>query len=330
MIKTGQIMIQEGLVSPGDLALALDIQKKNKSNGFKHGSHLLGMILCQLNLITPLENFYVLKKHHKLISVMDRLCEGKTATRSRLEKIKAEAERKAIPFISFLLEKQIIPKARLQQVLFDLFGTPLRSVSDILFDQTCRKDLIAVIDRELAKKSSIIPLHLSGNILTIGLTDPDNLLFVRNLDLKFPQYRFFPVFISFSDFKGFYPILYPKVKPTLSAPILIQHPSTAKSAGPEAISNPKLDKHLIARLFIQYETLRLGHEPRNNHETYNYRLALFADFIRDSYYEITAQSGCKTIHFYVRQQGGRAMVIAKPADKSRNGSDGLIITSATA
>ena len=204
-------------------------------------------------------------------------------------------------------------------MLFDLFGTPLRPLSDILFDHTCRNDLTAVIDRDLAKKLSIIPLHLSGNILTLGLTDPDNLLFVRNLDFKFPQYRFFPVFISFSDFKRFYPILYPKAQPTPSPQIFMQHPSRAKSAGPEAISNPKLDKHVIARLFRQYETLRLGHAPRNNHETYNYRLGLFADFIRNSYHEITAQSGCKTIQFYIRQHGGRAMIIAKPADKSRNG-----------
>lgn len=318
-------MIQEGLVSPGDVVRALDIQKKNKSKGFKGRSHLLGMILCELNLITPLNNFYILKKHHKLMSVIDRLCEKEMVSRSRLEKIKAEAERKAIPFISFLLEKQIIPKARLQQVLFDLFGIPFRPISDILFDQTCRNDLTAVIDKDLARKLSIIPLHLSGNLLTLGLTDPNNLLFVRKLDLKFPQYRFLPVFMPFSGFKQFYSILYPKAPASFTPQSFMQHPTTEKIAGnsaeSETIGNPKLDKHAIARLFKQYETLRLGHEPRNNHETYNYRLDLFADFIRDSYYEITTQSGCKTIQFYVRQQEGRAMVIAKPADKSRKGKE---------
>lgn len=325
MIKTGQIMIQEGLVSPGDVSQALDIQKKNKDSGFKGRSHLLGMILCELNLTTPLNNFYVLKRHHKLMSVMDRLCEKKMVSRSRLENIKAEAERKAIPFISFLLEKQIIPKVRLQQVLFDLFGIPLRPVSDIIFDPTCRNDLTAVIDRDLAGKLGIIPLHLSGNLLTLGLTDPDNLLFVRKLDLKFPQYRFLPVFIPFSGFKWFYSILYPKAPSSFTPKRFMQHPPTEKNApsgaGYETISNSKLEKHAIARLFRQYETLRLGHEPRNNHETYNYRQNLFADFIRDSYYEITAQSGCKTIQFYVTQQEGRAMVIAKPADKGLKGKE---------
>jgi len=314
-------MIQEGLVSPGDVALALDVQEKNKSNGLKGSSLPLGMILCQLNLITPLDNFYVLKKHHKLMSVMDRLCEKEMASRSRLEKIKAEADSKAIPFISFLLEQQIMPKVRLQQVLFDLFGIPLRPVSDIIFDEACRRDLTSVIDSDLAGKLSIIPLHLSGNVLTLGLTDPENLIFVRNLDLKFPRYRFLPVFIPFSGFKWFFPILYPKAQETFTPPVFMPHPPAGKKsgtgAGPEAVSNPKRDKHVIARLFRQYETLRLGHEPRNNHETYTHRLGLFADFIRDSYDEITAQNSCKTIQFYVRQQKGRVMVIAKPADKSR-------------
>ncbi|MGD9824753.1 hypothetical protein [Desulfobacter sp.] len=325
MMKTGQIMIQEGLVSPGDVALALDVQEKNKGNGLQGSSLLLGMILCQLNLITPLDNFYVLKKHHKQMSVMDRLCEKEMAPRSRLEKIKAEADSKAIPFISFLLEKQIIPKGRLQQLLFDLFGIPLRSVSDIIFDQDCRSDLTSVIDRDLAVKLSIIPLHLAGNVLTLGLTDPDNLIFVRKLDVKFPQYRFLPVFIPFSGFKWFFPILYPQAQPTFSPPMVMQHPSAAEKAengaGPETVSNPNLDKHVIARLFRQYETLRQGHESLNNHETYNYRLGLFADFIRDSYDEITAQNDCKTIQFYVRQQEGRAMVIATPADKNRKGKE---------
>ncbi|MCG8549526.1 MAG: hypothetical protein MI799_03890 [Desulfobacterales bacterium] len=325
MTKTGQIMIQEGLISPKDLALALDIQKKNINNGSKGRFHLLGMILCELNLITPLNNYYVLKKHHKLMSVMDRFCEQRMAPRLRLEKIKAEADARAIPFISFLLEKQIIPKAGLRQVLFDLFGIPLRSVSDIFLDQTCRNALTAVINREVAKKFGIIPLHLSGNILTLGLTDPDNLLFVRKLDLKFPQYRFLPVFIQFYDFKWLYPTLYPKAQPSSPLKICMQSPPTAENpgnnAGPEAISNPVPDKETIFRLFRQYETLRLGHAPRNNHETYNYRRDLFSRFIRGSYDEIAAESGCKTIQFSAQKKGGRAMVIATPVGKNREGKE---------
>lgn len=321
MMKTGQIMIQDGLVSPDDVAQALDIQKKNRGNGFQGTSPLLGMILCELNMITPLDNFYVLKKYHKLMSVMDRLCEIKMVPRSRLEKIKAAADSKGIPFISFLLEKQIIPKARLQQVLSDLFGFPLRPVSNMIFDQTCRNDLTAVIDRNLAGKFRIIPLHLSGNILTLGLTDPDSLLLVRKLDLQFPQYRFVPVFIPFSNFKWFYPILYPGAQPDLSPKTSIQHLPAVKNAESETVCNPKLDKDAIARLFMQYETLRLGHEPRNNHETYSYRLDLFADFIRNSYYDITAQNGCETIQFSVQEQKGRAMVIAKPDHSNPNGEE---------
>lgn len=325
MTKTGQIMIQEGLASPEDVALALNTQKKNKGNGFKNDPQLLGMILCQLNLITPVDNYYALKKHHKLMSVMDRLREKETVSRSELEKIKAEANSLDIPFISFLLERRIVPKARLQQMLFDLFGIPLKSVSDIVADQSVRRDPTFVIDNALSRQLGIIPLHLSGNALTLGLTDPDNLIFVRKLDLKFPQYRFLPVFILFSDFERLYPILYPKAQAAFTPGIIPQPFPATKSAGnstgPETVSDPNLDNHIIARLFRQYETLRLVHEPRNNHEIYSYRQALFAQFIRDSFYEITTRNGCKTIQFYVQQQKGRAMVIAKPADNGRKGKE---------
>ena len=317
-------MIQEGLVSSRDVTRALDLQKKSWGKRFKARSQLLGMVLCKRNLITPLDNFYVLKKHNKLMSVTDRLSEKKLLPRSRLEKIRTESERKSIPFISFLLEKQIISQARLQQVLFDLFGIPLRPVSDILFNQSCRSELTKVIDRTLADKHCIIPLHLSGNILTLGLTDPDNLIFVRELNAKFPQYRFLPIFIHYSGFKWFYPILYPKTTP-MSPPMFTERqPPPQKngdSAGLEAATSPTLNKHVIARLFRQYETFRLGHDPRNNHEIYNYRLALFTQFIRDSYYEITGRNNSKTIQFYIQEQEGRAMVIAKSGDKNRKGKE---------
>jgi len=316
MIKTGQIMIQEGLVSSGDVALALDIQEKNKGNEFKGRSHLLGMILCELNLITPLDNFYVLKKHHKLMSIMDRLWEKEITSRPRLEKIKAEADSQSIPLISFILENRIIPKVRLQQMLFDLFGIPLRPVSGIVFDHTSRSDLTSVVGRDLAGKLNMIPLHLSGNILTLGLTDPDNLIFVRKLDLEFPRYRFLPVFIPFSEFKWFYPILYPGAQGPSTPPDFKGHPPSVKSAGVETISDPELEKDAIARLFRQYETLRLGHGPRNSHETYRYRLGLFTNFIRNRYDEITARNNCNAIQFHAGRQGGRTMVMARPADKS--------------
>lgn len=324
-MKTGQFMIEQGLITPEDLALALDIQAQNKDNDSKGKSHLLGMILCELDLITPLENYYILKKHNKLMSLMDRLIEKKMAPRSQLEKAEAEATGNGIPFISFLLEKQIIPRAQLQQILFELFGIPLRPVSDIIFDQTCRSDLTCVVDKDLAEKLKMIPLHLSGNILTIGITEPDNLIVVRKLDLKFPQYRFFPVFIPFSGFRWFYPFLYPKAQPASSPLISMQQLPTEKkgeiSAGPEAVSDPKQDKEAIARLFKKYETLRLGYASWGNYETYNYRLTLFTQFIRDSYYKITAQNRCKTIEFYIRQQGVQAMIIAKPAGNRLKGEE---------
>ena len=183
-----------------------------------------------------------------------------------------------------------------------------------------------MIDRDLAGKLGIIPLHLSGNLLTLGLTDPDNLLFVRKLDLKFPQYRFLPVFIPFSGFKWFYSILYPKAPSSFTPKTFHATPADGKKT-PQAAQDMK-------RSAIQSWTnmpspgysdnmkpCGWDTKPRNNHETYNYRQVLFADFIRDSYYEITAQSGCKTIQFYVRQQKGRAMIIAKPVDKGLKGKE---------
>ncbi len=328
-------MVEQGLVTPGNVDMALSIQKKNRDKSVDGRTLFLGMILCKLNLITPVENYYVLKKHDKLVSIITRLSEKRIVSDTRLKEIRAEAENQTIPFISYLLEKQVLSKAQLQEVLFELFGIPSRSVSDIAFDELNKKQLAAIIDREQALKYGLIPLQLSGNTLTIGITDPDGLIFIRNLDQRFPQYRFYPVFIPYPGYKWFYPILYPGDQAIAKKPAGFSPPEkkevkdkTKESASvepvPETIRDPRMEMHAVARLFKQYERLRLGHDSQNNHEAYSQRMTQFADFICDSYDEITRQYGCRSIQFFAHKKDGRTMVMAKPADGSQKRKDRFI------
>ena len=67
--KTGELLVKEGLIHPDDVQTALAIQEKRAASVSLNQTRLLGMILCDLNLITPIDNYAVLHKYNKLVSL---------------------------------------------------------------------------------------------------------------------------------------------------------------------------------------------------------------------------------------------------------------------
>ncbi|MCG8636338.1 MAG: hypothetical protein MI863_21075 [Desulfobacterales bacterium] len=317
MTKTGDIMVEEGLVSPGDVDQVLAIQEKNRTSLTRNRGQLFGMVLCDLNLVTPLDTYCVLDKHEKLISVSDFLVQKNIVTQSRIDRARARARAKDIPFISYLLEDQIVPKTLLQQVLFDLFHIPFRSVSDVVFNQTSRDKLSGIIDKEQAGEHKVIPLQLTGNTLLAGITDPDNLVFLRELDQQFPQYRFSPVFIPFSGFTWFYKLLYREnwgAKKANNMPVdlsLLMKFSVS-------VTDPDRDKKKILSLYDRYEQVRM--QSRNQEEKRSAapvrnpddRSGLFFTFIRQNYTRISREYNCSGVEFSLKKTDDRLMVTALP------------------
>jgi len=72
MVKTGDIMVDEGLVCPEDVDQALNLQNKNGSMA-PNRRRLFGKVLCDLNLVTPVDNYCILDKHKKLVSIQSFL-----------------------------------------------------------------------------------------------------------------------------------------------------------------------------------------------------------------------------------------------------------------
>ncbi len=323
MARTGDIMVEEGLVSAEDVNEALSIQEKNQNALGQDRERLLGMVLCDLNLITPLDNYCVLEKHQKLVDLKSFLARKNIVSISKLDEIEVAAAQKGIPFISYLLEQQVIPKPTLQHVLFDLFRIPFRSVSDIVFDEQSRKALAFVIDQGMAAKHKIIPLQISGNTLTVGITDPQNLFLLRALDQKFPQYRLNPIFIPFSGFTWFYKMLYKedldaKGPRKVSIPVSKKDRSFTGAVNSSVeIRDPELERDAVARLYDQYERFRQGRAGLNKHDENRKRNALFFEFICESHSDMVARFGCSAVAFSLKQKGSRLLIIAEPVAQSQ-------------
>ena len=65
-LKTGELLVKEGLIQLSDIDMALSIQEEKNNPLSMNKPRLLGIILCNLNLITPKDNYYVLHKYNKI------------------------------------------------------------------------------------------------------------------------------------------------------------------------------------------------------------------------------------------------------------------------
>ena len=300
-------MVDEGLVHRDDINRVLAIQKKNKASLSRNKSRLFGMILCDLNLITPIDNYCVLKNHGKLLSIQAFLIQKKIASPSAIEKIQAKSIELDIPFMSLLLEEGILPKTKLQQIVFDLFHIPFRSISDIVFDEKTKASLSFIIKPKQAQEHKIIPLALKENTLLCGITDPDNLVFIKALNQEFPQYRFKTLFIPFSGFTWFYKVLYEEawasekaLKEPVDLSLLLKFFVT--------ISDPAEEKNIILSLYKRYELVRgLILLPAQGD-----RAGMFQAFIEEKYEKIRQEYQCSAIEFSLKNEKNQLRIIAFP------------------
>jgi len=305
--KTGEVLVDEGLVHKADIEQVLAIQEKSRASLGRNKSRLFGMILCDLNLITPTDNYCVLAKHGKLITIQDFLIQKKLVSQAVVEKTQARSIELNIPFMSLLLEDRIITKTMLQQIVFDLFYIPFRSISDIVFEKNIRTKLSFIIKKTRAREHKVIPLILKGNTLLCGIADPQNLIFIRELNNQFPQYRFKTVFIPFSGFTWFYKMLYEEdwvsgntAKKSVDLSLLLKFCVT--------ITEPARERSTILSLYKRYELVRslIGCPEKGD------RAGMFQAFLREHHGKIIREYNCKSIEFSLKNDQKQLRIMALP------------------
>ena len=308
--KTGELLVDTGLVNPADIQQVLAIQEQGRASLARSKSRLFGMILCDLNLITPTDNYCVLEKHGKLVTLQDFLVQKKLVSLSLVEKTLARAVEVDIPFMSLLLEDGIISKTLLQQIVFDLFHIPFRSISDIVFSKHSRTELFFVIDKKKARQHKVIPLILKGNTLLCGISDPQNLHFIRELNTQFPQYRFKTVFISFSGFTWFYKMLYEEawvlnkpIKKPVDLSLLLKFRVT--------IVDPVKETQAVLALYKRYEQTRslVGFSAKGD------RQQMFQAFVAEYHGKIRQKYHCRAIEFSLKKEKNMVRIMAFPKDQ---------------
>ncbi|MDA8136573.1 MAG: hypothetical protein M0T82_18290 [Desulfobacteraceae bacterium] len=304
-LKTGEIMVREGLIRLDDIDTVLAIQKKRQAAVSLEKSRLFGMILCDLNLVTPLDNYGVLHKHTKLMSIESALVSKKMLSPDLVQNILKESRLQGIPFISSLLTKKCVSPTAMQTLLFDLFHIPFRSISDFMFNDKDRDALVKVLDKAASLEKKTLPLVIKNNTLLFGITDPDNILFLQKLNDQFPQYRFKAMFIPFSGFAWFHRIIYDglgalsvKKPPDLS---LLLNFSVS-------IQDPEKETEAVLSLYRRYEQLRIltGNPVSGNFEKE------FVEFMGFHHRAVTAKFKSRSIRFSLQRDETGVKVAAFP------------------
>jgi len=311
-LKSGELFVKEGLIRPGDIDMALSIQEEKKKSLNLNRPKLIGIILCNLNLITPKDNYYVLHKYNKLMSIQTVLIENNMLSKYVMSEIDQESRQQNMPFISSLLNKGVISTTKLHQLLFDLFHIPFRPINDFVFNQKDKNQLVEILDRQTAQRNSVVPLVLKGNTILFGITDPENILFIGELNDHFPQYRFKTIFIPFSNYLDIYTTVYDScIDSTVdSAPLPEEEPIDLSLLlnFRTSIENPEIENSSIETLYQRYELLRQlsGSSKRRNH------LHEFTSFIIQCHKIITEEYKNRAIEFLLKKEGNRVKIVAFP------------------
>ena len=201
------------MIGQEDLARVLAVQKQGRANPLSNSNRLFGIILCDLNLITPLDNFLVLHKHRKLITMDQALVKRFKVSTKALALARKRSEGSQTPLLSVLLDQKTIPMAEIQKLTYDLYRIPFRLINEFQFNPLHKQELTTLIEQERALENGIIPMVKQKRVILFGMTDPSALLALDAIRQRFLHLRFKAVFIPLARFKILYNFLY--TSPTL-------------------------------------------------------------------------------------------------------------------
>jgi len=306
-LKTGEILIKEGLVRQEDVDMVLTMQEKQQASPGLKKNRLFGMILCDLNLITPLDNYYILNKYQKLKTLESALISKAVFSEEAIVHELEQSKKQDIPFISHLLKTGHVSTSKMQKILFGLFHIPFRSIADFIFNEKDRAQLTQVMDRQRSAEQRIIPLVVKDNTILFGITDPENILVIRQLNEQFPQYRFKTLFIPYSGFVWFSKIIYQgshDEKNLQDKPVDLSLLLNFKTL----IKDPEVERKSVWILYERYELLRrlIGKNRRGNFQDE------FNLFIQKTHKQICVKYQVDHIEYSLKKEGGNVSVVAFP------------------
>ena len=185
-MRTGEILVEAGLIREEDIRMALEIQARHHQD---KTPPLMGGILCNWNMVTPLDLYLALDRHGKLMKIGDILVRHGKLVPAELEETLARQTISPKPFGKILVEAQAISDHDVHHALSIQANLPFIRPNEI----HCTKDRLETMafftGIDFIRVTGIVPVDFSNNTLTLALSRPSHLRGLNTSMMGSAMYR---------------------------------------------------------------------------------------------------------------------------------------------
>lgn len=296
-MKTGELLIEEGLVKEEDIAMAIEIQERHNR---KKTPPLLGGVLCQWNMVTPLDLFSTLKKHDKLLKVGEILLRQGKVTSSQLDEARSARDKAQEPFGKILVDQKRVTQRELHHALATQGNIPFSPLDGFFYEKDAVNTLAHFTGFEPLFEKKVVPLEYGNEILTIAVSKPENMESVSALTYKNAMFRIKFLLIPEEKFHS----------------ILSEFWNVNEDAGRDpasrkpvmVLADPDSETGKIDALYFRYKVLRKSSDDTD----FESRIYLFREFIRGNHHRIVKRFQCREVSYQLEEKEGRVLIHAFP------------------
>ncbi|MBF0468483.1 MAG: AAA family ATPase [Desulfamplus sp.] len=212
ILPVGELLVQEGLVCYDDVVRALKIQKRAamaSNPGFERVP-FLGNIMCRLNLVSPVDLYYVLDRYGKIYSIEDHLVHNNHLVQDQITALNSEVMSGRNSFYDLLLKYRTLSFRDLQKLILSLFFIKFRPLNHFFCAKGSTRKLSSLVDRNFCLSNLLIPLVQKDSTLIVGITSACTMLSIRKLNARLAKFRIVPVSIPMRKFRELFQQIFGK------------------------------------------------------------------------------------------------------------------------
>ena len=170
-VKTGHILISEGLVERAQLEKAFETQDKLKT--YKP----VGQILVEQGAITQKQLNHILDLHSKRPRLGEILLRSRVITKELLETALEHHQKTGVRLGEAIVELNFLSEEQMRQALCIQLNVPFVNFDNLTIDRS----LARLINKNFAQKHRIVPVAKMGQTLTLAMDDPTETDLIREL-----------------------------------------------------------------------------------------------------------------------------------------------------
>lgn len=204
---------QEESLSIGELAVRLQMIREIdlvRAISYKNSQRTIGEILCDLKVIRPEDLSSALKKHKKRQKIGEILIDQGMISKADFQKVLKEYNHATDKLGAFLVQRKLISYNQLYNALSRQYNIPFMALDDFFYDELIKNKLSKFVAEKYARRNLILPLKLEEKQLMLGISYPDSLSSIEELQLIYRNLEMKVVFITEKRFETLYTALYNK------------------------------------------------------------------------------------------------------------------------